>query len=260
MKVRDKENKIDIKIGNIVINQDSFNIIAGPCSVENKEMLEDIVINLKDIEIIRGGAYKPRTSPYAFQGLGKEGINYLVDIKQRYNKLIVSEIMSIDQIEHFKNIDIIQIGARNMQNFELLKVVARLNKPILLKRGLGNTIEEFISSAEYIFSEGNNQVIMCERGIRTFETQTRFTLDIAAIDLIKEQTNLPIFIDPSHASGNSKLVKSLALAATAAGCNGLLIEVHNDPKCALSDADQQLTYDQFKDVYTDVLKIKNALK
>lgn len=259
MKVLNKDNKIEIKINDIIINQATFNVIAGPCSVEGMEMLEQIVTELDSVDIIRGGAFKPRTSPYAFQGLGPKAIDMLVELKQKYNKIVISEIMSIDQIPYFKDIDIIQIGARNMQNFDLLKQVARLQKPILLKRGLGNTIDEFIASAEYILAEGNNQVIMCERGIRTFETQTRFTLDIAAIAIIKEKTNLPIFIDPSHASGDSKLVESLTLAAVAAGCNGLLIEVHNNPQVALSDANQQLLPSEFNDLHKKINKLIDVL-
>ncbi len=260
MKVYNKDIDINIKVGNLNINQNTFSLIAGPCSVESSEMLNEIVDGIDSVDIIRGGAFKPRTSPYDFQGLKEDGIKYLIDVKNKVNKPIVSEIMSIDQIKYFDDVDIIQIGARNMQNFELLKAVGHLNKPILLKRGLGNTIAEFIASAEYIISTGNNQVILCERGIRTFEVQTRFTLDIAAIELIKQQTNLPIFIDPSHASGDASLVESLSLAAVAAGCNGLMIEVHNNPKLALSDANQQLEISAYNKLVKKIQLVYNAIK
>ncbi len=260
MIVEDKNKVLEIKIKDQVISQSTFNVIAGPCSVESMEMMQQIVANLDNTMFIRGGAFKPRTSPYSFQGLKEQGIKILSDIKQDYNKLIVSEIMSIDQLALFDDVDIIQIGARNMQNFDLLKAVAKLGKPVLLKRGMGNTIDEFIGSAEYIASSGNDQIILCERGIRTFETQTRFTLDIASIEILKQRTNLPIFIDPSHAAGSYDLVESLSLASVAAGCNGLLIEVHNDPKNALSDADQQITIDKYNKLMVKVNQVYDVVK
>lgn len=255
MLVLDREKSITIKVGEITIKQGSFTMIAGPCAVESEAQLDTIFNQLNGVDIVRGGVFKPRTSPYAFQGLRGEGIDLLLKMAKKYNKPVISEIMSIDQIEFFNNVDMIQIGARNMQNFELLKAVARLNKPILLKRGMGNTVEEFISSAEYILSEGNDQVIFCERGIRTFENSTRFTLDIAAIEVIKQKTNFPVFIDPSHAAGESYLVPSLTKAAIAAGCDGIIIEVHPNPSEALSDANQQLTIEEYNNLVEDVNKL-----
>ena len=254
MLVLNKEKKIAIKVGELIIEQGKFTTIAGPCAVESEEQIETIFKSLNNVDMFRGGVFKPRTSPYAFQGLKGEGIDLLVSMSKKYDKPIISEIMSIDQIEFFKDVDVIQIGARNMQNFELLKKVAKLNKPILLKRGMGNTVDEFISSAEYILNEGNDQVIFCERGIRTFETSTRFTLDIASIHIIKTRTNFPVFVDPSHAAGESYLVPTLTKAAIAAGCDGIIIEVHPDPKVALSDANQQLTIEEYNELSKDIEK------
>ena len=199
--------------------------------------------------MLRGGAYKPRTSPYAFQGMGSAGIQAMVAARKQTGLPIVSELMSIDKLDEFvDNVDIIQIGARNMQNFDLLKAVGRTDKPILLKRGLANTIEEWIMSAEYIMSEGNEKVILCERGIRTFEPATRNTLDLSVIPIIKKKTHLPIIIDPSHATGDWELVEAASLAAIAAGADGLMIEVHNQPECAWSDGAQSLRPDRFAEV------------
>lgn len=226
-------------------------LIAGPCSVESEEQIIRIAEEVKECgaDMLRGGAYKPRTSPYAFQGLGTEGIMDLVSAREKTGLPIVSELMSADKIDEFiENVDIIQIGARNMQNFDLLKAVGRTNKPVLLKRGLCNTIEEWIMAAEYIMAEGNMNVIFCERGIRTFETYTRNTLDLAVIPIIKERTHLPIIIDPSHAAGDYKLIESLSLAAIAAGADGLIIEVHDDPENAWSDGAQSLKPERFKDL------------
>ena len=210
--------------------------------------------------MIRGGAYKPRTSPYAFQGMGTKGIECLVKARETYHMPIVTELMSADKLDEFvENVDIIQIGARNMQNFDLLKAVGRIHKPILLKRGLANTIEEWIMAAEYIMSEGNDQVIFCERGIRTFETYTRNTLDLSVIPIIKEKTHLPIIIDPSHATGDWKLVESASLAAIAAGADGLIIEVHHDPENAWSDGAQSLKPEKFKEVIRKGKAIANVI-
>lgn len=236
-----------IKIG----GKEDIVVIGGPCSIEGKEATMQIAKEVKDAGgcMLRGGAYKPRTSPYAFQGMGTEGIMCMVEARKATGLPIVSELMSADKLDEFvEYVDIIQIGARNMQNFDLLKAVGRVNKPVLLKRGLANTIEEWIMAAEYIMSEGNEQVIFCERGIRTFEKYTRNTLDLSVIPIIKEKTHLPIIIDPSHATGDWKLVESMSLAAIAAGADGLIIEVHDNPECAWSDGAQSLKPKRFADV------------
>lgn len=232
-----------------------FFIIAGPCSVECQEQMEIIANDLSqyiNVVALRGGAFKPRTNPNSFQGLGKSGLDILSSIKDKYKIPIVSELMSIDDIELFKDVDVIQIGARNMQNFELLKAVGKLGKPILLKRGFGNTIDELIASAEYIKQVGNDKIILCERGIRTFETRTRFTLDISSVIVLKELTNYPVIVDPSHAAGKSEYVIPLAKAAKAVGADGIIVEVHNDPLNALSDPEQQLTLEQFAQLYEEL--------
>ncbi|MEG0265969.1 MAG: 3-deoxy-7-phosphoheptulonate synthase [Erysipelotrichaceae bacterium] len=228
-------------------------MIGGPCSVEGKQATLDIAQAVKaaGAVMLRGGAYKPRTSPYAFQGMETEGIECLVNARNKTGLPIVSELMDSDQIDEFvENVDLIQIGARNMQNFSLLKAVGKTKKPILLKRGLANTIEEWIMSAEYIMAGGNPNVILCERGIRTFEKYTRNTLDLSVVPIIKEKTHLPIIIDPSHATGNYKLVESMSLAAIAAGADGLIIEVHECPECAWSDGAQSLKPDKFATLIT----------
>ena len=247
-----------IKIG----GNEKIIIIGGPCSVESEEQILKIAKEVKEAggDMIRGGAYKPRTSPYAFQGMGTKGIECLVKARETYHMPIVTELMSADKLDEFvENVDIIQIGARNMQNFDLLKAVGRIHKPILLKRGLANTIEEWIMAAEYIMSEGNDQVIFCERGIRTFETYTRNTLDLSVIPIIKEKTHLPIIIDPSHATGDWKLVESASLAAIAAGADGLIIEVHHDPENAWSDGAQSLKPEKFKEVIRKGKAIANVI-
>jgi 3-deoxy-7-phosphoheptulonate synthase len=198
--------------------------------------------------MLRGGAFKPRTSPYAFQGMGVDGIKILQKAREEVGLPIVTEIMSEKYIDAFEDVDMVQIGARNMQNFDLLKAVGRLNKPVLLKRGLANTMQEWLMSAEYIMSEGNENIVLCERGIRTFEPYTRNTLDLSAIPLLKEKTHLPVIVDPSHASGLSRLVKPMSLASVGAGADGLIIEVHNNPEKALCDGAQSLRPDQFADV------------
>ena len=228
----------------------NFQIIAGPCSVESKEQVCQIAKDVKaaGAHLYRGGAFKPRTSPYAFQGMRAEGINLLMEAKKESGLPIVTEVMDISHLPLFENVDVIQVGARNMQNFELLKELGKLDKPILLKRGLSSTLKEFLMSAEYIMAGGNEKVILCERGIRTFETATRNTLDLASIPLLKEKTHLPVIVDPSHATGIASLVKPMAIAAAAAGADGLMIEVHNDPAHALCDGAQSLTPEQFADV------------
>lgn len=228
----------------------SFAMIAGPCSVESEEQICSIAASVKKsgATMLRGGAFKPRTSPYAFQGLRDEGISLLLTAKKETGLPIVTEIMDLSQLHLFDEVDVIQVGARNMQNFELLKELGKTKKPILLKRGLASTIQELLMSAEYIMAGGNENVILCERGIRTFETATRNTLDLSCIPVLKEHTHLPIIIDPSHATGISRYVKPMSLAAVAAGADGLIIEVHNDPAHALCDGNQSLTPEQFDDV------------
>ena len=226
-------------------------VIGGPCSVEGKDMICHIAHEVKDAGgvMLRGGAYKPRTSPYAFQGLGTEGILALAQARKQTGLPVVTELMSADKLDEFvEHVDVIQIGARNMQNFDLLKAVGKTNKPVLLKRGLANTIEEWIMSAEYILSEGNTNVMLCERGIRTFEPYTRNTLDLSVVPIIKKKTHLPIIIDPSHATGDWELVEAASLAAIAAGADGLIVEVHDHPECAWSDGAQSLKPDNFKEL------------
>ena len=222
-------------------------LIAGPCSVESEAQICGIAERVKasGAQFLRGGAFKPRTSPYAFQGMKAEGLELLSEAKKKTGLPIVTEIMSIDHLPLFEDVDVIQVGARNMQNFELLKQLGRLRKPILLKRGLANTVEELLMSAEYIMAGGNEQVILCERGIRTYETMTRNTLDISAVPVIKRLSHLPVIVDPSHASGINWLIEPLAIAAAAVGADGLIIEVHNDPSHALCDGAQSITPAQF---------------
>ena len=243
-----------IKVGDNEIGGKSFTFIAGPCSVESEEQIVEVAKAVKaaGATVLRGGAFKPRTSPYAFQGLKDAGIRLLLEAKKQTGMPIITEIMSVAHLDLFADVDIIQVGARNMQNFELLKELGRSDKPIFLKRGLANTVEEWLMSAEYIMSGGNNRVILCERGIRTFEPYTRNTLDLSAVPLVKEKTHLPVFVDPSHASGLSRLVRPLSLAAVGAGADGLIIEVHNNPECALCDGAQSLRPEQFEDVVNRV--------
>ncbi len=244
-----------IKVKNIEIGN-GFIVIAGPCSIESRDSVFDIAKTINNrIDIFRGGAYKPRTSPTAFQGLGKVGIDLLVDVKKEFDIPVISELMNIEDIEYFEDIDIIQIGARNMQNYPLLKAVGKLDKPILLKRGMGNTVDELIKASEYISSEGNNKIILCERGIRTFEDSTRFTLDLSAIPVIKTLCDYPVFVDPSHAAGRRDLVIPLSKAAKAVGADGLIVEVHNDPTNALSDQLQQLDYKLFDELILELEKV-----
>ena len=232
------------------IGDGSLSLIAGPCSVESERQIVEIARSVKNsgAQFLRGGAFKPRTSPYAFQGLKAEGLELLREARKVTGLPIVTEIMRVSHIPLFEDVDIIQVGARNMQNFELLKELGRLDKPILLKRGLSSTLEELLMSAEYIMAGGNEKVILCERGIRTYETYTRNTLDISAVPILKKLSHLPVIVDPSHASGISWLVEPLALAAVAAGADGLIIEVHNAPQHALSDGAQSLTPEQFDQV------------
>lgn len=239
-----------VDVNGVKFGGDNFQIIAGPCSVESEKQIVFVAEEVKKAgaSVLRGGAFKPRTSPYSFQGLREDGIKLLLKAKAETGMPIITEIMSIRHIDLFRDVDIIQIGARDMQNFELLKEVGRLNKPVMLKRGLANTVEEWLMSAEYIMSEGCKDIILCERGIRTFEPYTRNTLDLSAIPLLKELTHLPVVVDPSHASGLSRLVKPLSLAAVGAGAHGLMIEVHNDPLHALCDGAQSIRPEEFRDI------------
>lgn len=240
----------------------NFAVMAGPCSIESEEQLLTIAESVKKsgATLLRGGAFKPRTSPYDFQGLKAEGIDLLLEAKRITGLPIVTEIMNANHIPLFEDVDIIQVGARNMQNFELLKELGKIDKPILLKRGLANTMKELLMSAEYIMAGGNEKIILCERGIRTFETFTRNTLDLAAVPLLKEYSHLPLIVDPSHATGLARLVKPMALAAVASGADGLMIEVHNDPVHAMCDGAQSLTPDAFDGVMKSIKKVQDAIK
>lgn len=250
-----------VEVGNVKIGGGNFAMIAGPCSVESEEQIIAVAqaVKASGANILRGGAFKPRTSPYAFQGLKNEGLRLLSLAKEATGLPIITEIMNIRTLDMFENVDIIQVGARNMQNFDLLQELGKTNKPVLLKRGLANTLQELLMSAEYIMSEGNENVILCERGIRSFETYTRNTLDLSAVPVLHELTHLPVVVDPSHATGKSKLVDPMAAAATAAGADGLMIEVHNDPACALCDGAQSLTPAQFDQVSRKVQRIREAM-
>jgi len=247
-----------VRVGDIEIGGGDVTLIAGPCSVESQEQLYSIAKSVKasGAQLLRGGAFKPRTSPYAFQGMRGHGIELLLEVKKMTGLPIVTEIMDLSQLNLFADIDIIQVGARNMQNFELLKELGHSHTPILLKRGLSSTIQELLMSAEYIMAGGNENVILCERGIRTFETATRNTFDVSAIPVIKELSHLPVIADPSHATGYAKFVKPMAYAATAAGADGLIIEVHNDPPHAMCDGIQSLTPEDFEQLAGGVRTLK----
>ena len=250
-----------VDCGGVKLGGGMFQILAGPCSVESEEQIITVAKAVKaaGATLLRGGAFKPRTSPYAFQGLHGEGIRLLEEAKKETGLPIVTEIMDANHLPLFENVDVIQVGARNMQNFELLKELGKVNKPILLKRGLANTLQELLMSAEYIMAGGNEQVILCERGIRTFETATRNTLDLSCVPVLHQLTHLPVIIDPSHATGVSRLVKPMSLAAAACGADGLIIEVHNDPKHALCDGAQSLTPEEFADVAARVQAVRSCI-
>lgn len=244
-----------VKVGDTSVGGNIFAVMAGPCSVESREQVIEIAKAVKaaGATMLRGGAFKPRTSPYDFQGLKAEGIEYLLEAKKVTGLPIVTEIMNADHLPMFEGVDVIQVGARNMQNFELLKELGRTNKPILLKRGLCATIKEWLMSAEYIMAGGNENIILCERGIRSFDSQyTRNVLDLSAVPVLHELTHLPVVVDPSHATGTSRLVRPMAMAAAACGADGLMIEVHNNPKAALCDGPQSLTPEQFAGVMESV--------
>lgn len=261
MKVKktNQNKNFTVDVGDIKFGDKKIILIGGPCSVESKNQILEISESVKNsgASILRGGAFKPRTSPYSFQGLEIDGIKLLNEAKKINNIPVVTEIMSANMIESFikEDVDIIQVGARNMQNFDLLKELGKIDKPILLKRGLSATIEEFLHSAEYIMAGGNENVILCERGIRTFETYTRNTLDISSVPILKNLTHLPVIVDPSHACGISSLVEPLSLASVASGADGLIIEVHNNPSEALCDGEQSLNLHEFENL---VQKIKSV--
>ncbi len=251
-----------VEVGDVKIGGGHFAMIAGPCSVETEEQMIEVAMAVKasGANILRGGAFKPRTSPYAFQGLKGEGIRLLLEAKKASGLPIITEIMNINTLDLFADVDIIQVGARNMQNFDLLQELGKTRKPILLKRGLANTLQELLMSAEYIMSGGNENIILCERGIRTFETYTRNTLDLSAVPSLHELSHLPVVVDPSHATGKIRLIPTMAAAAAASGADGLMIEVHNNPACALCDGAQSLTPAQFDDVAKKVFKILEAIQ
>jgi len=251
-----------IKIGDVTIGGQELQVMAGPCAVESREQLLETAQIIKNggAKIMRGGAYKPRTSPYAFQGLEEKGLEYLAEAREKTGLLVVSEVMDTRSVEIVANyVDIIQVGARNMQNFPLLKEVGKSSKPVMLKRGISATIEEWIMAAEYILAAGNHQVILCERGIRTFETYTRNTLDLSVVPVIKHLTHLPIIVDPSHATGKWRLVNPMAKAAIAAGADGLIIEVHPDPKEALCDGPQSLMPEKYFQLMGELEQVANVM-
>jgi 3-deoxy-7-phosphoheptulonate synthase len=250
-----------IEAGGVKIGGGHFQVIAGPCSVESREQVKEIAkcVKAAGATLFRGGAFKPRTSPYSFQGLREEGIDILLEAKAETGLPIVTEIMDASHLPLFGDVDVIQVGARNMQNFELLRSLGEAGKPILLKRGLANTIQELLMSAEYIMASGNPNVILCERGIRTFETATRNTLDLSAVPVLHRLSHLPVIVDPSHATGESWLVKPTSIAATAIGADGVMIEVHNDPPNALCDGAQALTCEAFADVMHSMLAVREAV-
>lgn len=250
-----------IEVGNARIGGGYFAMIAGPCSVESEAQIVEVAqaVKASGANLLRGGAFKPRTSPYAFQGMGAEGIRLLLKAKEATGLPIVTEIMNISTLDLFADVDVIQVGARNMQNFDLLKELGKTKKPILLKRGLANTIQELLMSAEYILSEGNEKVILCERGIRTFETATRNTLDLSAVAVLHNLTHLPVVVDPSHATGKAELVPPMAMAAAAAGADGIMVEVHNNPAAALCDGAQSLTPAQFDELNRRVQRLREVL-
>ena len=239
-----------VDVSGVKVGGGSFAVIAGPCSVESESQIETVAaaVQTAGAKLLRGGAFKPRTSPYSFQGMRAEGLELLRHARAKTGMPIVTEIMNTEHLPLFADVDLIQVGARNMQNFELLKAVGQSGRPVLLKRGLSATLEELVMSAEYIMAEGNDQVILCERGIRTFEPSMRNTLDLAAVPMLKRMTHLPVVIDPSHAAGIAFMVPALAKAAVAVGADGLMIEVHNDPARARSDGAQSLTPDQFDEL------------
>lgn len=251
-----------IQVGSALIGGNNLTLIAGPCSIESQAQISSIAQSVKasGASILRGGAFKPRTSPYTFQGLGDEGLQMLLQAKKETGLPVVTELMNLRHLDLFDEVDIIQVGARNMQNFEMLRALGQIQKPILLKRGHASTLEELLLSAEYILSGGNSQVILCERGIRTFEPSTRNTLDISAVPLLKELTHLPVLVDPSHATGIARIVKPLSLASISAGAHGVMVEVHNDPPKALCDGEQSITPAEFDRLSKEARQIFGLLQ
>ena len=251
-----------VTVGNVTIGDGHFAVMAGPCSIENREQLLEIAQNVKEsgAVVLRGGAFKPRTSPYSFQGLGEEGLKYMKEAGEKAGLLTVSEVMDSRDIELVASyVDIFQIGSRNMDNFTLLREVGKSGHPVLLKRGYMATIEEYLLAAEYLLKEGNYNVILCERGIRTFEKITRNTLDLSAVPIIKKMSSLPVIVDPSHGTGRADIVHPMSQAAVAAGADGLMIEVHPNPKKALSDGQQTLDYQAFASLMSDVAELRMFL-
>lgn len=248
-----------VRIGNVQIGGGHFAVIGGPCSIESKEQMIEVAEKVKEAgaQLLRGGAFKPRTSPYSFQGLHGDGLKLLLEAKKKTGLPVVTEIMDASHLPLFEDVDLIQVGTRNMQNFELLKELGKIDKPILLKRGMASTIEEWLMSAEYIMAGGNENVILCERGIRTYETSMRNTLDLSAIPMIKKKSHLPVIVDPSHATGIREMVEPMSMAAIAAGADGLMIEVHNDPAKALCDGPQSLTPESFQDLMRKVSETRH---
>ena len=252
-----------VSVGNAKIGGGNFSVIAGPCSVESEAQICAVAEDVKasGAALLRGGAFKPRTSPYSFQGMGTAGLDLLMEARKQTGLPIVTEIMDIRNLPLFEEVDVIQVGARNTQNFDMLKELGKTQKPILLKRGLAGTIKELLMSAEYIMANGNENVILCERGIRTYEsTYTRNTLDLSVVPVLKGLTHLPVVVDPSHATGHTYLVEPMAMAAAAAGADGIMIEVHNDPPHALCDGAQSLTPEEFKHTAGRILRIREAMK
>ena len=250
-----------VQVGDVKIGGGNFCMIAGPCSVESEEQIVAVAkaVKASGANMLRGGAFKPRTSPYDFQGLKAEGIELLKIARKETGLPIVTEIMGTNYLPLFEDVDLIQVGARNMQNFDLLRELGKLHKPVLLKRGLASTLKELLMSAEYIMAGGNEQVILCERGIRTYDDYTRNTLDLAAVPMLKELTHLPVIVDPSHATGIARLVRPMALAAAACGSDGLIIEVHNDPMHALCDGAQSLRPEQYDELAKTVRRVREAV-
>ena len=249
-----------VRVGNSAVGGGGFSVIAGPCAVESREQIFSAAMCVKaaGADLLRGGAFKPRTSPYSFQGLGREALEWLLEAGRETGLPVVSELMDIGHLELFADVDVIQVGARNMQNFELLRELGHTKKPILLKRGLANTLQELLLSAEYIMAGGNDRIILCERGIRTFETATRNTLDLSAVPVLQAETRLPVIVDPSHATGHAALVPPMALAAAAAGADGVMLEVHPDPANALCDGAQALTPAEFSALLPRIRAVRTA--
>lgn len=259
----DKSEKTTIRVGNLEIGNGDFQIIAGPCAVESREQVMAIAeyVSSCGVKMFRGGAFKPRTSPYSFQGLGKEGLELLAEARERFGLCIVTEVMNTDMVSLVEEYtDVLQIGTRNMQNFNLLRQAGKSNKPVLLKRGMTATLEELLLAAEYILVEGNPNVILCERGIRTFDTHSRYTLDLNAVPALQQMTPLPVIVDPSHGTGHARRVIPMARAGAAAGADGVIVEVHNQPECALSDGSQSLTLEMFGQMVSEVRRIASVVR